>query len=141
MNKGNNIKLKKITNSDLRFLYQLLAQRDPIANISHRKMPTYDEHIRFVQSKPYSRWYVIYQKNEKVGSIYLSKQDEIGIFLKKEARGLGVGKIAMRLLMKENPRSRFLANISPKNRESAKFFRKNGFTLIQHTYELAGEVE
>ena len=116
MNKGNNIKLKKITNSDLRFLYQLLAQRDPIANISHRKMPTYDEHIRFVQSKPYSRWYVIYQKNEKVGSIYLSKQDEIGIFLKKEARGLGVGKIAMRLLMKENPRSRFLANISPKNR-------------------------
>ena len=141
MNKGNNIKLKKITNSDLRFLYQLLAQRDPIANISHRKMPTYDEHIRFVQSKPYSRWYVIYQKNEKVGSIYLSKQDEIGIFLKKEARGFGVGTIAMRLLMKENPRSRFLANISPKNRESAKFFRKNGFTLIQHTYELAGEVE
>ncbi len=121
---------------DLRFLYQLLGERDPSANISHRRMPTYDEHVRFVSSNPYASWYVIYHSNKKVGSIYLSKQDEIGIFLKKGTQGKGIGTGAMALLMKKNPRSRYLANISPKNILSAKFFKKNGFVLIQHTYEL-----
>jgi len=71
-----------------------------------------------------------------VGSVYLSKQNEIGIFLKKGLQGKGIGSIAMMLIIVKNPRDRFLANISPKNRESIKFFKKNGFTLIQHTYEL-----
>lgn len=133
-----NIKLKKVVSTDHRFLYQLLAERDPTANISHKKMPTYKEHIKFVKSKPYSVWYVIYFKNKKVGSIYLSKQNEIGIFLKKKVHGIGIGSVSMNILMEKNPRDRFLANISPRNNESKKFFKKNGFTLIQHTYELVG---
>ena len=47
------IKLKNITKNDFMFLYELLSERDPVANISHKQMPTYDEHIRFVTSKPY----------------------------------------------------------------------------------------
>ncbi len=130
------VKLKEVTQADFRFLYQLLVERDPIANISHKKMPTYAEHVKFVKSKPYSKWYVIYFKNKKSGSIYLSKQNEIGIFLKKGVHGKGIGSLAMMLLIIKNPRDRFLANISPKNKKSAEFFKKNGFTLIQHTYEL-----
>ena len=53
------IKLTKITNSDARFLYLLLMERDPKTNISHRKMPTYNEHRKFIASKPYKAWYVI----------------------------------------------------------------------------------
>jgi len=130
------IGLKEIGLADFRFLYQLLAERDSIANISHRRMPTYREHVKFVKSKPYRKWYIIYFKNRRAGSVYLSKQDEVGIFLKKGVQGRGIGSIALRLLMKKNPRDRLLANISPRNKESAKFFKKNGFTLIQHTYEL-----
>jgi RimJ/RimL family protein N-acetyltransferase len=99
-------------------------------------MPTYAEHVKFVKSKPYSKWYVIYFKNKKSGSIYLSKHNEIGIFLKKGMHGKGIGSLAMMLLIIKNPRDRFLANISPKNKKSIEFFKKNGFTLIQHTYEL-----
>lgn len=130
------IKLKEVTGSDFRFLYQLLAEREPITNISHRRMPTYKEHTQFVKSKPYTKWYIIYFKNNKSGSIYLSKQNEIGIFLKKKMQGRGIGSMAMIKLMKKNPRGRFLANVNPKNKKSAEFFKKNGFTLIQHTYEL-----
>jgi len=130
------IEIKPITNSDHRFLYLLLANRDPIANISHKKMPTYKEHVKFIASKPYSKWYVIYHKRKKTGSIYLTKQNEIGISVKKEIQNMGIGAFALELLMKKNPRDRYLANVNPKNTKSINFFKKNGFTLIQYTYEL-----
>ena len=30
------------------FLYQLLAEREPHESISHRRMPTFSEHVAFV---------------------------------------------------------------------------------------------
>ncbi|SVB98178.1 uncharacterized protein METZ01_LOCUS251032, partial [marine metagenome] len=39
-----------IKNTDYEFLYDLLLQRNPDANISHKKMPTYEEHVNFVKS-------------------------------------------------------------------------------------------
>ena len=131
-----NLKLKSITKADCPFLYELLRERDPRVNISHKKMPTYDEHVKFVMSKPYSKWYVILYDNQKAGSIYLSKQDEIGIFIKKEMQNEGIGNKSLKLLLKQNPRSRYLANVNPKNKKSITFFKKNGFKLIQYTYEL-----
>ncbi len=130
------IKLKKVTKSDFRFLYDLLAERDPKANISHKKMPTYRKHVSFVMSQPYAVWYIIYANNEKAGSVYLSKQDEIGIFIKKDKQRHGLGKKALQLLVKNNPRKRYLANVSPKNTKSIKFFTNQGFRLIQYTYEM-----
>ncbi len=130
------ITLKNITKADSHFLYSLLIERDPLVNISHKKMPTYKNHLKFVMSKPYSKWYIIKSKNQSMGSIYLSKQNEIGIFIKKGMQGKGIGKISMQLLMKKNPRKRYLANVNPKNIKSIKFFKKNGFRLIQYTYEL-----
>lgn len=127
--------LVKVKKSDYKFLYELLKKRDPRANISHRKTPTYKEHQKFIASKPYKAWYMIYMENAKTGSIYLSKQNEIGIFLLKQYQGKNIGKKALCLLIKMNPQKRYLANVSPKNTNSAKFFKKNEFRLIQHTYE------
>lgn len=132
----NEIKLKPVSKSDSEFLYKLLEERDPKANISHRKMPTYKEHVKFVLSKPYTKWYIILLENNKIGSIYLSRADEIGIFLKERKQNKGIGKSALALLMKKNPRKRYLANVNPKNKKSVGFFKQNGFDLIQHTYEL-----
>ena len=130
------IKLKTITKSDHSFLYELLKQREPIVNISHRKMPTYKDHVKFVLSKPYSKWYVIQYNNQKVGSIYLTKQNEIGLFIINEMIGKGIGGKVLKLLMEKNPKSRYLANINPKNKESIRFFKKFGFKIIQYTYQL-----
>ena len=130
------IKLKSIAKSDHRFLYQHLKERNPSANISHKKMPTYAEHVRFVMSHPYSKWYIIIHKNKKIGTIYLTKQNEIGIFIKNKVQGKLIGQRVLKLLMEKNPRKRYLANISPKNKKSIAFFKKNGFKLIQYTFEL-----
>ena len=99
-------------------------------------MPTYEEHVKFVMSRPYSKWYIIQYGNQSVGSIYLSKQNEIGIFLINDVHGKGIGQTALKMLMKKHPMPRFLANINPNNKKSIDFFSKNGFKLIQYTYEL-----
>lgn len=130
------VKLRPVSRVDYEFLYQLLSERDPRANISHRKMPTFQQHIKFVDSKPYSKWYIIIVNNKKAGSIYLTHMNEVGIFLKKEFHRMGFGNKALRLLMKQNGKKIYLANVSPHNKKSIEFFKKNGFSLIQYTYEL-----
>jgi len=49
---------------------------------------------------------------------------------------MGIGEKVLKLIMKKNPKSRYLANINPKNKKSIIFFKRNGFHLAQHTYEL-----
>ena len=63
------VKLKTVSKSDYRFLYNLLMERDARANISHKKMPTYNQHVAFVSAKPYSKWYVILYDTNEAGSI------------------------------------------------------------------------
>ena len=130
------IKLKLVDKSDIRFLHNQLKERDPMINISHKKMPTYVEHTQFVVSKPYSKWYIIIYKNKKIGNTYLTKTNEIGIFILKITKINGIGRTVLEEIIKMNPRSRYLANVSPKNDKSSNFFKKNGFKLIQYTYEL-----
>jgi len=130
------ISLRTVRDSDGEFLFELLKERDPQANISHKKMPSYDEHIKFIKSKPYTRWYIILKSKQRVGSIYLSKNDEIRIFLSKEYQKKNIGNTALVELIRKNPRKRYLANVNPKNKKSIKFFKNNNFKLIQNTYEI-----
>jgi len=125
-----------VNKKDHIFLYELLKERDEKTNISHKRMPTFKNHVKFIISKPYDKWYIIIEKEVKVGSIYLSKQNEIGIFLKKGKRRCGIGQKALELIIEKNPRKRYLANINPKNHKSKKFFMNNDFKLIQYTYEM-----
>ena len=116
------------------FLFELLQERDPVANISHRQMPTFEQHCAFVESKPYKAWYVIVASDsDPVGAIYLTKNNEIGIFISKAYQGQHIGKIAIRLLMEMHPADHYLANIAPGNARSISLFEKLGFDLIQLT--------
>ena len=133
---NSNVKLKQVTKNDALFLYELLKNKDPNANISHKKMPSYDEHVEFVISKPYTNWYIIEYDKKNVGSIYLSKQDEIGISVSNDYEYDQIVKPALKLLMKLNQRKRYLANTSPKDVRSQEFLLKNGFTGLEYVYEM-----
>ena len=133
---NSSIKLNQVTKNDTLFLYDLLKNKDPNANISHKKMPSYDEHVKFVMSKPYTNWYIIEYDKMKVGAIYLSKQDEIGISVSNDYEYDQIVKPALKLLMKLNQRKRYLANTSPKDVRSQEFLLKNGFTGLEYVYEM-----
>ena len=133
---NSNVKLKQVTKNDALFLYELLKNKDPNANISHKKMPSYDEHVEFVMSKPYTNWYIIEYDKKNVGTIYLSKQDEIGISINNNYEYDQIVKTALKLLMKLNQRKRYLANTSSKDVRSQEFLLKNGFTSLEYVYEM-----
>ncbi len=131
------IKLVEISENDYEFLYKILKERETVQSITHTEIPSYNEHIEFVKSKPYSNWYIILQDNKKIGTVYISQQDEIGIFVKKEFQSKGIGKKSLEELIKKNPRKKFYANVNPKNLKSIQFFEDFGFKLIQQAYELS----
>jgi len=117
-------------------LYCLLKERDPYINISHCKMPSWRAHLNFIARKPYAAWYLIQVEDVKVGAIYLSKTNEIGVFILKRFQRQGYGKQAIKMLIKKHGRKRYLANINPLNERSIKMFENLGFRLLQETYEL-----
>ena len=138
---NSSIKLKPVTKNDVLFLYDLLKIRDPLANISHKKMPSYNEHVNFILSNPYAVWYIIEYEGKNIGSIYLSKQDEIGISLFDNLLYDKIGKNIIKFLMKNNPRKRYLAKVSPQNKKLQNFFVNNGFIGLEYTYEIIVENE
>jgi len=136
IDKMDSFKLRSVKKSDCLFLYELLKERKITTNISHKKMPSFIQHEKFVVSKPYLKWYVINECEKDMGSIYLTKNNEIGLFILKKYQNKKLGFKALTLMIKKHPKSQYLANINPKNRKSIQFFKQNGFKLIQYTYVL-----
>lgn len=130
-------------------LYQLLEERDPIVNISHKKMPTWEEHLAFVETHDpmcdgegeyaYRWWFLIEDENAIVGQAYLTQRFEIGIQIAHEHQGRGLGSRAVKMLMQMETWPRYLANVAPGNEASRRMFEKLGFKHIQNTYALEAE--
>lgn len=116
-------------------LYRLLAERTPEQSISHKAMPTWEQHFAFVNAvpHPYPHWYLLQEGGEFVGSIYLTERREVGLFLFESERGKGFGDDALDQLQELHP-GPMLANIAPFNTQSQRFFYDRGFELVQMTY-------
>lgn len=125
-------------------LWALLQEREPHQNISHREMPDYEEHAAFVADHPYRAWYLIKNGPVAVGSVYLTRRNEIGIFIFNKYQGQGYGSWALASLIrrwqsslkvsKASMHYAFFANIAPDNALSRVFFERAGFRHIQNTY-------
>lgn len=115
-------------------LYRLLKERPPGANISHRGDVSLESHEKFVSSRPYSVWYLVKEDADFVGSVYLTKLDEIGVFVFKARQRRGVATEAIKKLLFFHHRTKYLANINPENVRSIRLFEKLGFCHIQNTY-------
>ena len=133
---NSNVKLKQVTKNDMLFLYELLKNKDPSTNISHKKMPSYDEHVEFVMSKPYTNWYIIECDKKNAGAIYLSTRDEIGISINNHYEYEEIAEPALKSLMESNPRKRYLVNVGPKDTRAQEFLLKNGFSSLEYVYEI-----
>lgn len=127
-------------------LFDLLAERDPIANISHRQMPTFEQHKRFVSEylrsgpQSYRRWFLIMPMTGSTvdpvyGAAYVTLRHEIGIQIAKEYQRKGIATEALELLIGISGKRPLFANIAPGNAASIALFAKFGFTHIQNTFE------
>ena len=133
------ILLKDDILNNLKFMYEMLYERDDTVSISF-EMPTYEEHVNFVINHPYIAWYIIYLNEVPIGNIYLNKDYSWGYFIRKEFQGKGYGTLALKELVKLHPHDYYYANINPQN-DVAKHQARDKFKgkLIQFTYKIRGE--
>ena len=128
------MELRSVTFDDAEFLYELLKQREGRVNISHHSIPTLTEQRDYIENHSYQSWDIIWVENNRVGNIYLTQRDEIGIFIDNKFQARGYGSQALKQFMEKNGKKRYLANINPTNYKSIQFFGKHGFIHIQNTY-------
>lgn len=69
--------------------YRLLRLRQHA--ISHASIPSFEEHSRFVSSKPYRHWFLIKNFDEYVGTVYVQDDNSIGLNLVAEHTFLAPG--------------------------------------------------
>ena len=74
------IEINPESNKDIEVLYSFLAARE--YSISHNEMPTFEKHKMFVQKNPYRKWFFIQYNSKIIGSIYVLKDNGIGIDIK-----------------------------------------------------------
>lgn len=118
--------LRPVSSDDYQFLFEMLKERDSRINIDFT-MPTFEQHVRFCQSNPYQVWNIIQNDLKRLGHVYLTHKNEIGIFVKKELKNKGIGSQVITEFLRQNPRKQYLANINPQNTISVDFFTKHGF--------------
>lgn len=125
--------------SDLSFLYGVLSRRlgEKDTNISHKKLPKYEEHCIFVQARPYLAHYVITDRKLLIGVVYVTRECEIGIWIAPEYRREKIGSWVLETIMRLHREKikEWKANINPLNETSKAFFSRYGFMLTGTTPE------
>ena len=125
----------------IKFLYELLKKKE--FNISHEKLPSFEEHKTFVENNPYRKWYFLLRQKQIMGSIYITNENIIGINIPKAQTDEYFNSIKL-ILNKMNPlkpiksvRSKnFCINVNPNNNGLIKALKMLDMELIEQTYRV-----
>lgn len=153
-----NINLKEVelyNHDDLFFLYEVIKYRwkhHDIINITYRtdnKMPSYDDHVRFLNNNYYLKNYIIKLGDIYIGSCYIDNNHVYGLFilptyLKKALKLYGkdntelktrpepISVIAFKKMIELNPHiTTFYAKVNPKNTLSRRVMIDGGHEELE----------
>ena len=68
---------REVSEDDSEVLFDLLKRR--VYSISHKNIPTKEEHFAFVKGHPYRYWFMILEDGCPVGTFYLQEDNSIGL--------------------------------------------------------------
>ena len=139
--KTKQISLVKVSKNNMhaQILFELLEKR--ITKISHTVQPSYTQHKDFVFNNPYRKWFLIKQHDKFIGSVYILKNNSIGINIISSTK-IAMPIVINELLSKYKPLKAiksvrtggFDFNVSPNNRQYIKILEGMGANLAQLTY-------
>lgn len=101
--KTDDIELDPVIPSDSQteLLYQQLSSRT--YNISHRELPSYENHKKFVAKHPYRAWFIIKSKDVVLGNVYIQYDNSIGLNCSHEINESQIKSILDVINIKINP--------------------------------------
>lgn len=123
----------------IEILYNLLKER--VHNISHKQLPSFEEHKSFILNHPYREWFLVKSNSKYCGSIYVLDNNCIGINI--DTNDMNIIKKSIHWVLSEiKPlpgiksirNKNFHININPKNKKMAKLLSDLNADLIEHTY-------
>jgi RimJ/RimL family protein N-acetyltransferase len=122
---------------DCAMLYEMMTERldEPHTNISHLSVPSWVDHMAFMRTGPYMAWFIVLKDGCCAGSTYLTRRREIGLYLRKDFRGRGIGREVVAEMRARFP-GPILANVNPLNADACQFWDRMGGKLLQVTYAL-----
>ena len=132
------IRVRKI-DSHFNVLYNILKSRKH--NISHHKIPTFYEHKLFVINNPYRAWFLIKVGENYIGTLYILKDNCIGIYVVNDDELIIKNSISWiqkqfkpLQAIKSVRAPHFHINLSPKNINLISILESMGATQIQITF-------
>lgn len=139
--------VEDINESDYEFLYRMLKERtnQPNLNISHKTLPTYENHVKFLESQPYKEFWLLFWNGARIGLCYLTKSapnylgNEFGIYIMKTMQRQGLGTFFFKKFIeycKQFHKGPFYVNTNPENKVMQNFIKKFEFKPLQLTFRL-----
>jgi hypothetical protein len=136
------IHLEKIVPNEeqIQALYGLLDSRKH--HISHKEKPSYAEHVAFVHDHPYRAWLLVHESETCIGSVYLHKDNTIGVNIEEERVADRLAEILGKILQSYRPlpaiksvrSGSFSINVAPTNQAVISALENCGFSVAQVTY-------
>jgi pseudaminic acid synthase len=126
-----------------RLLFEQLKERK--FNISHKRMPSLDEHRKFVTNHPYRVWWLIYDfvdPKRVLGTVYVNYDNSVGLHLAFEMINFSANHFMMKLktyLSPELPKHSaiyydFFYNVHPENWEFINWLKRSDYVQTQCSF-------
>jgi hypothetical protein len=141
--KNPDISLEKIigTEEQIEILYKHLKNREYV--VSHKLMPSYQNHITFVKSRPYRYWAMVFENSSTVGEVYLQADNSIGLNLLQPTIHL-VSEVLRHIRENFEPAKEvkskippyFYVNVAHANENLSKILLRMGGIPIQTSYKV-----
>lgn len=130
------------TPEQIKQLYSQLKRR--IHNISHNKLPSFNEHTKFVENNPYREWFIIKREDIDIGNLYVQFDNSVGLHCVEDISPSQLQELLRKLIDNIKPlgsipsvRSRTLfLNIASKDVKMQKKLTSIECVEIQRSYAL-----
>ena len=134
------LSFKEVQRDDSDALFELLESR--VHSISHKKLPTRDEHQAFVQSHPYRYWALILEDSYPIGAFYLQNDNSVGLNISTFSQYIVwsvLGYIRENFIPREEVKSKippyFYINVPYPNDQLSMVLNQSGAIPIQISYK------
>ena len=126
------------TKDQTRYLYEELLARSH--GISHKKTPSFDDHVCFVKKNPYRAWFILSKNDKRIGSIYIQDDNSVGLHISineitfYDIYLLLIQKIEPLPKIKSKRAVKYFFNVAPGNVKMQEWLKNSGAYCTQMSF-------